>query len=332
MLLFLRTYMFCTCFIHFICITAGGSCSSCPSKMAVLPQNAPLFPFLIVPMCFGGDAECFQAILLPLLFSAETGCYFAHTAGAHHWAELRQLREHADRHVHQQGLLPEPREQSSAGEHQPSCERHQSVRPVLERRSVPEETERRPGGGEMLKYSTIYWNMIQKQKGNSGYLNKTATLKKEINPGSTVRRKVTRTKSTPCCCWEPSARMDGKKNNVTTNCIWGFYYAVCLPVVSVVSVTVFGEGFTVGSFISDWNSEEREHGIAWMWRGRFDSQCCPVTHTVASVCVLPSSPIHDHTHPGNTKHALCVNVCLLCGITAEKMSTAQCWLSLAVGK
>lgn len=50
------------------------------------------------------------------------------TAGAAHRAELRQLCEHPDRHVHQQGLLPEPREQGSAGEHQQSCEGHQSLR------------------------------------------------------------------------------------------------------------------------------------------------------------------------------------------------------------
>lgn len=44
---------------------------------------------------------------------------------------------------------------------------------VLKRRSVTEvKMEGRRDEGEVLKYSTIYWNMIQKQKGNSGYLNK----------------------------------------------------------------------------------------------------------------------------------------------------------------
>lgn len=49
-------------------------------------------------------------------------------AGANHRAELRQLHKHPDWHVHQQGLLPEPWEQGSAGEHQQSCEGHQSLR------------------------------------------------------------------------------------------------------------------------------------------------------------------------------------------------------------
>lgn len=50
------------------------------------------------------------------------------TAGADHGAELRPLCEHADRHVHQQGLLPEPGEQGAAGEHQQGREGHQGVR------------------------------------------------------------------------------------------------------------------------------------------------------------------------------------------------------------
>jgi len=42
-------------------------------------------------------------------------------------AELRRLRGHADPHVHQQGLLPEPREPGPAGVHQPGGEGHGGV-------------------------------------------------------------------------------------------------------------------------------------------------------------------------------------------------------------
>lgn len=71
------------------------------------------------------------------------------------------------------------------------------------------------------------------------------------------------------------------------------------------------------------------------WVGREDSQCCPVAFTVASVCVFPgsrSSLIHDHTQtPQQYEACTKLNLCLLCGITAAKTSTVQCWLSL-VGK
>lgn len=77
------------------------------------------------------------------------------TIGTDHWAELWQLRKHTDRHVHQQGLLPESREQGSAGEHQQSCEGHQSLRLHKHVRKLRQRQR-----------------MIQKQKGNSGHLNK----------------------------------------------------------------------------------------------------------------------------------------------------------------
>ena len=48
-------------------------------------------------------------------------------AGAAVRAELRQLRGHADAHVYQQGLLPEPREPGAAGVHQPGGEGHRGL-------------------------------------------------------------------------------------------------------------------------------------------------------------------------------------------------------------
>jgi len=48
-------------------------------------------------------------------------------AGAAVRAELWQLHGHADAHVYEQGLLPEPREPSTAGVHQPGSEGYRSL-------------------------------------------------------------------------------------------------------------------------------------------------------------------------------------------------------------
>lgn len=68
--------------------------------------------------------------------------------------------------------------------------------------------------------------MIQKQKGNSGYLNKWQLKKKNQPREHSVRRKVTWTKILPMLGLEggkdPSAGMAGKETNVGRNCIWGF--------------------------------------------------------------------------------------------------------------
>lgn len=107
--------------------------------------------------------------------------------------------------------------------------------------------------------------MIQKQKGNSGYLNK-RQLKKKINPGNTLLEEsdadqnphhaaagIRRRKQILQSEWME------KKNKVTRSCIWGISYAVCLPVVSFVSLTVFG-GFTVARLISFRASRQLKHG------------------------------------------------------------------------
>lgn len=51
------------------------------------------------------------------------------STGADERAKFWQLREHFDRYVYASGPVPEPREQSLAGEHQTSCAGHPSVAP-----------------------------------------------------------------------------------------------------------------------------------------------------------------------------------------------------------
>lgn len=103
---------------------------------------------------------------------------------------------------------------------------------VHKRGSCPDARERDGGGdgetkrdeGEMLKYSTIYWNTIQKQKREFRLFN--GNLKK-IYPGSTLMEKSDEDQNPHHAAgigggwWILRSGWMENQNDVSTNCVWG---------------------------------------------------------------------------------------------------------------
>lgn len=77
--------------------------------------------------------------------SALIVCFFVDffpLVGANEWTELWHLCEHADRHVHPPGPVPEPGEQGAAGEHQTGRAGHPGLALVGDRISDAKQKQR----------------------------------------------------------------------------------------------------------------------------------------------------------------------------------------------